>query len=228
MCCFQGKISLPALEEPPLDYMTLLTAQDPVAHSFREHIRTYNSALAMTSVGRHLDSTVNDGLGPWTFKLHGELIHQAGSLLPAVDSSPIYSQLYIYDNASALSYRMAHRANELLDPDTLATLQNMLHTKHPGVDLYRQALELTANMPLDQQCQIALRFDQSTDRRRYQLPDATVKEIAVVLPGDGDRPADTQDIILYRKRGQPLQRIRDDHPFYPALRYVLLDRKSVV
>ena len=222
MCCYQGKISLPALEEPPLDYMKLLTDQDPVANSFRQLIRTYNSALAMTSVGRHLDSTVNDGLGPWTFKLHGELIHQAGSLLPAIDTPPVYSQLYIYDNASALSYRMAHRANELLDPDTLATLQNMLHTKHPGVDLYRQALELTANMPLDQQCRIALRFDQSTDRRRYQPPDASVKEIAVLLPGDGDHPADTQDIILYRKRGPPLQRIRDDHPFYPALRYVLL------
>ena len=53
--------------------MKLLTGQDPIAKSFRCHICTYNSALAMTSVGRHLDNSVNDGHGLYTFKLHGEL-----------------------------------------------------------------------------------------------------------------------------------------------------------
>ena len=53
--------------------MKLLTGQDPITKSFCCHIRTYNSTLAMTSVGRHLDNSVNDGCGPYTFKLHGEL-----------------------------------------------------------------------------------------------------------------------------------------------------------
>ena len=201
--------------------MALLTGQDPAGRSFRNHIRNYNSALAMTSVGRHLDDSLNNGRGPYTFKLHGELIHRAGSLLPEVDNPPVYSQLYIYDNAAALRYRTSNTHNAELKRDILATLQNMLHTLHPATQFYKQAFELTADMPLEQQCRIALRFQENCDRRRYLAPDATVKEIAVILPGDGDRPADTQDIVLYRKRGA-LQRIRDDHPLYPSLRYVLL------
>src|SRR6266478_3773141 len=76
-------------------------------------------------------------------------------------------------------------------------------------------------MPPEQQCRIALHFQQNTDRRRYQNPDPSVREIAVILPGDGDTPAGAQDIILYRRNG-PLFRITDSHPSYPSLRYVLL------
>ena len=59
------------------------------------HIRNYNSALAMTSVGRKLDHSVNNGGGPWLYKLNGELIHRAGSLLPPEEGNvaPVYSQL---------------------------------------------------------------------------------------------------------------------------------------
>ncbi|KAH9010632.1 hypothetical protein EDB85DRAFT_1877652 [Lactarius pseudohatsudake] len=92
----------------------------------------------------------------------------------------------------------------------------MLYRSHPAVQLYRQAYELTSAMPRDQQCQISLHFDPSCDRCRYQAPDASVKEIAVILPGDGDHPTGAQDIILYRKHGAPLQRISDCHPFYPS------------
>ena len=88
--------------------------------------------------------------------------------------------------------------------------------------MYRQAYKLTRNMPPHQQCKIALHFDQSCDHHCYNLPDATNNEIAVILPGDGDRPEDTHDIILYCRHGPPLQHITDLHPLYPALHYVLL------
>ena len=177
----------------------------------------------MTSVGRKLDNSINRaGGGPYTFRLHGELIHRAGSLLPPDGDPPIYAQLYIYDSEVALNHRLLNQHNSNLHPDILRVLQDMLYRSHPAVQLYRQAYELTQNMPPEQQCQIALRFQENCDRRRYQAPDASVREIAVILPGDGDRPADVQDIILYRKFGAPLQRIADNHPSYPSLRYVLL------
>jgi hypothetical protein len=77
-------------------------------------------------------------------------------------------------------------------------------------------------MPAEQQCCIALHFDSGCDRRHYQAPDAAVREIAVILPGDGDHVRGSQDIILYRLHSEPLQCIADTHPFYPALHYVLL------
>ena len=143
----------------------------------------------MTSVGRKVDESLNQrGGGPWSYRLYGELIHRAGSLLPPEGVAPIYSQLYIYNPATALTHHQLNQWNSALDPHTLATLQNMLYTLHPGVQMYKQAFELTRNLPPQQQCRITLHFDPSTNRRHYQLPDASVEEVAILLLGDGEVP----------------------------------------
>lgn len=77
-------------------------------------------------------------------------------------------------------------------------------------------------MPPNQQCRITLRYDNRCDQRRYNLPSAASNEIAVILPGDGESLEAERDIILYRKAGEPLQRIGDLHPLYQSLHYVLL------
>ena len=84
MCCLSGKISLPPVDRPPPELLNLLTTQEPEGSSFHKHICTYNNALAMTSEGCQIDHSLNqDGQpAPCTFRLHGELIHRAGSLLP--------------------------------------------------------------------------------------------------------------------------------------------------
>jgi hypothetical protein len=102
-------------------------------------------------------------------------------------------------------------------------LQDTLYNHHPGVQLYKQALELTSNMPPEHQCKLALHFDERTDRRHYNLPTAAAaNEIAVILPGDGDQLQDCHDIILYCWHGEPLQCISEMHPMYLCLHYVLL------
>ena len=209
-------------ENPPPELLDLLTRQDEVGKKFRDHIRNYNNALAMTSLGCDQDKNINrDGGGPYVFKVHGRLYHQSGSLIPNQGRRPIYSQLYIYDPQDALDYRMNHTANSMLDRTTMETLQDMLYRRHPGVQLYKQAFQITRDIPLGQNCRIALRFDHDTDRRRYNLPTATSNEIAVILPGDGDQPSSALDIILYRQGGG-LRQINDLHPLYQSLHYVLL------
>ena len=223
MCCYQGKISLPPLNQPPHDLLNYLTSQDPVAKTFHNSICNYNYVLAMTSVGRELDYSINQhGGGPYTFVLHGQLNHLAGSLLPAEGDPPRYAQLYIHDSDIALQHCLQNRHNTYLDPFVLATLQHMLEDVHPGVQLYKQAYVLTHNIPSEGQYRIALRYQENTDRCHYQDPQPSVREIAVILPGDGDTPTGCQDIILFRKSDQALQRICNSHPFYPLLRYVLL------
>ena len=186
-CCLSGKITLHDLLHPPHELFELLTSQDQPAKAFCTYIHNYNSALAMTSVGRKVDESLNQrGGGPWSYRLHGELIHKAGSLLPPEGVAPIYSQLYIYDPATALTHCQLNQWNSALDPHTLATLQNMLYTLYPGVQIYKQAFELTRNLPPEQQCRIRLHFDPSTNRRCYQLPDASVKEVAILLLGNGE------------------------------------------
>jgi len=93
ICCYQGKIALDALEEPPAELKDLYNGDDSVSKNFHKNIRRYNNALAFTSVGREIDHTVNDGGGPWVFRMHGELIYKIGSLLPQENATPrpVYS-----------------------------------------------------------------------------------------------------------------------------------------
>ena len=144
MCCLSGKIELPPLHPVPPELFQLLTVQDDIGKSFRDHIRNYNNALAMTSIGRKIDESVNngeeavnDGVGPYVFKLHGELSHKAGSLLPPDGESPVFAQLYVYDPADAVNYRMANAWNAHLDHHTMLTLQDMLYHHHPAVQIGR-------------------------------------------------------------------------------------------
>jgi len=169
MCCFSGKIKLPKLNNPPQELLNLLSAQDPASKKFRDHIRSYNNALAMTSLGCDQDKSIHGG-GPYVFKVQGRVYHRIGSLIPLPGKPPLYAQLYIYDPQEALHFRMNHLANAALDIGTMQILQDMLYRHHPGVQFYKQALELTQGMGPDQQCKIALHFDENTDHCRYNLP----------------------------------------------------------
>src|SRR6267154_4376416 len=112
------------------------------------------------------------------------------------DEDLIYSQLYIHDTEHALNNRLNqhNRCNPCfpLDPYTLNLLQGVLHQSHPAIHLYEQAIERTINMPPDQQFSVALHFDQNCDKNRYNLPDATTREIAVIVIGDGERYTGSQ------------------------------------
>ena len=227
MCCFQGKISLPHLDHIPHSLYNLFTAGDHVSKAFHEHILFYNNSLAMTSTGKNIDHTVNQGGGgPYSYVLRGELIHQAGSVLRRDGVDITYSQLYIHDTANAAQHRLRRhdRLNprQPLNPYILNLLQGILHESHPAIVLYQQALERTINMPEDQQFSVSLHFDPTSDARRYNLPNDNVNEIAVVVIGDGERPVGPQDIIVYQKGNRNFFRISDSHPLYPSLRYVLL------
>ena len=155
-CCLSGKIWLPPLQQPPPELHNLLISQDRRAKDFHTNIWKYNNGLAMTSVGRSLQP--NDGGGPYVFKVHG-------SLLPSPDQSPVFAQLYIYDPDEALNYCMDNQLNTGLDRTIMRNLQDMLHLHHYGVTLYKQASELTKDMPPDHQCKIALQYLPGTDCR---------------------------------------------------------------
>ena len=131
MCCFEGKIELPKLENPPPELLGFLTGTDDASKKFCDNIQRYNNALAMTSVGVQQDHAINQaGGGPWLFKIQGKLSHFAGSLLPAEGIDPVYAQLYIYDPNEALNHCMAHHANALLDRQTMHVRDRLTQLKN--------------------------------------------------------------------------------------------------
>ncbi|RPD82884.1 hypothetical protein L226DRAFT_425085, partial [Lentinus tigrinus ALCF2SS1-7] len=218
-CCDSGKVSLPLLPDPPAVLRQLFTDQTRDAKQFREHIWQYNSAFAFVSLGVSVDERINRhdhaNPAPYVFRIHGELCHRTGSLLPGPGRAPRYAQTYIYDPRTALDER--HRRNTNLSLPLLETIQTVLQQCNPYVAIYQHAHEVLCRYPADADVSVRLIADAKQDRRRYNLPSAD--DVAILLPGEGG--GDFRDIILHR-RGGPLHRITESHPAYAPLHYTLL------
>jgi hypothetical protein len=119
-CCAQGKVTLPPLAPPPEPLRWLLTSNEADAKDFRQRIHSYNNALAFTSVGANLDTSVAQH-GNYTYRLRGELYHRMGSLLPQHGEAPKFAQLYISDPHAELDGRMGNFGG--LNRDIMQLLQ---------------------------------------------------------------------------------------------------------
>ena len=217
MCCNSGRVELPPLDPPPPVIQNLLTGQDPISKEFRNNIRQYNNAFAFTSLGVPGGRVIaHNGGGPYSFRIQGELCHWSGSLAPKDGEEPVFAQLYIYDPETA--HRARCRRNADLNPSTLQALQDVLWESHPYAAIYRHAHELLSH---DDSVDLSIRLHCIGDKCRYNLP--ITNEVAVVIPGNEDADAaGPRDIILHERADDTLQTLRDGHPAYACLHYVLL------
>jgi hypothetical protein len=72
--------------------------------------------------------------GPPVFRIHGELRHLSGSLLPEESVPPSYSQLYNYNPHEAFQYRNSRNENLLLN--TMRTLQQVMYDHNAFTPIY--------------------------------------------------------------------------------------------
>ncbi|KAK1363608.1 hypothetical protein POM88_039169 [Heracleum sosnowskyi] len=95
LCCGSGKVRLPLLRETPPELKSLLDGTNCKSTIFQNNSRLFNSALGFTSVGANMDKSINNGGGPFVYRLHGVLYHQMGSLFPQESKKAVFSQIYI-------------------------------------------------------------------------------------------------------------------------------------
>jgi len=107
-CCKLGSVVLPQPLYPP-PYLANLVED----RHFMDNIRSYNSLFAMTSFGAKIDSHINDGRGPYTFKISGQVCHWMGSLCPQTPDKPRFLQLYVYDTENEVRNRLSIYTNEM-------------------------------------------------------------------------------------------------------------------
>ncbi|CAG8626617.1 705_t:CDS:2, partial [Scutellospora calospora] len=179
-CCAEGKVLLPPLQEllPLLDL--LLTETDQRACLFQQNIRIYNSALAFTSIDANIDHSVTETQGIYTFRIHGEVYHSIGALLPNSDIYPQFAQIYIYDTNNKLQNRMNIIPD--LDHTILAELQQMLHDANPYAKIFCQASDmLVSDFSLD--LKIIIKEGRTTDSQHYNTLSAA--EVAIIMVGNG-------------------------------------------
>ena len=99
-CCQRGKVSLPSMRTPPEPLYSLLSmqldynpnyflpaVQRERSRNYLNNIRKYNAAFAFISLGVKIDERITGaGGGPYAFRIHGQLSHLHGALLPEVNS----------------------------------------------------------------------------------------------------------------------------------------------
>ncbi|GKC74528.1 uncharacterized protein Tco_1120411, partial [Tanacetum coccineum] len=199
VCCGDGKVKLDYMREPP-PLLTALCTYNGGQRSkiFRKHIKLINSMFAFTSTGGRINKDINNGHGPYTFRLNGHNHHRIGSLLPThVDGRPRFAQLHIYDTAN----------------ETENHFYALNHFK-----AFRMAKERFSDSSR-QPVSIRLLGSRRREQRQYNLP--TVSEVAALIPGDGN-PTDCRDVLIEERGTYNVQRISELHPCFMALQYPLL------
>ena len=102
MCCKKGEVQIPKMAEPPKELLELYTASDQISKRFFHDIRKFNMMYSFTSMGGKVDKKVNNGHGPWIYRMHGQNYHLMGSLGPKENDIPKFSQLYIFDRQNEI------------------------------------------------------------------------------------------------------------------------------
>lgn len=107
LCCGNGKVVLPLLKTPPLLLRRLLFDNSKSESiNYQQYCRLYNMIFAFTSSGMKVDNRFQDGRGPPNLRIHGQVCHRIGSMLPLPGESPKFAQLYIFDTDNEVQNRI--------------------------------------------------------------------------------------------------------------------------
>ncbi|KAK1370912.1 hypothetical protein POM88_037004 [Heracleum sosnowskyi] len=82
ICCGKGKVHLPLLREAPPELMALLTGNGGRERKFQQNNCMYNTIFALCSFGGTVDEAINNGSGPYVFRVNLQTYHSIGSLVP--------------------------------------------------------------------------------------------------------------------------------------------------
>ncbi|GJZ49308.1 hypothetical protein Tco_0603498 [Tanacetum coccineum] len=233
-CCSEGKVQLPFLHDAPQLLQQLMDYNGgELSKLFRKKIKVFNAMLFPTPIPppfhvnqEKINREINDGHGPYTFRLNGHNHHRIGTLLPThADGRPRFAQLYIYDTENEVDNRI-HALN-LTNPDNnirflVQYLIAMLNLNNLLVQSFRMARE-RFNESSMQPVTLRLLSTRQRNAREYNLPIAS--EVVALVPGDGN-PTECRDVIVEERRTDdghnPVKCISELHPSFMALQYPLL------
>ncbi|XP_061341343.1 uncharacterized protein LOC133287696, partial [Gastrolobium bilobum] len=222
LCCVNGKVKLPLLKLPPDALLKLHDNSNVKSRHFLRNIRAYNMIFSFTSFGAKVDESVNQGSGPYYFRVGGRVHHLIGNLIQADNHTPKFAQLYIYDTDNEVDNRLGCLSNvnseDMLDLDIVRSLKEMLDEHNSIAQSFRYAKDRYRE---DDFSRVKLRLIQKrgSDGRVYNLPSAS--EVAALIVGDIDSALGDRDIVV-ETQGRVLQRIDVKHPLYLGLQYPLL------
>ena len=192
-CCYSGQLFIPEQQIPETLSNIIMS------RAVQSHLRSYNTAMAMASVGHD-----RSGFPDVVFVLSGRSYHQVGTLLPPVNQSHSFAQIYILDTTEA-SDRRCNIMGQRLDRQVMATLHTELLHHNRYAAQFRQAA--------------ASDVQELVWTTRDNIMGM---QIGALVVANGDR----RSIVLRRipdtSDPRPTTFIDDGHPLYHTLAYPLL------
>ncbi|KAH7533322.1 hypothetical protein FEM48_Zijuj04G0118500 [Ziziphus jujuba var. spinosa] len=209
LCCMQGKVELPMMQDPPQILKYLLYGADDKSKHFLKNIQSYNNMFSFTSMGGKINSSANRGRGLPVFRLHGQNYHKIGSLLPLEGSLPKIAQLYIYDIENEVSNRIQAVSQNFdikkLHTEIVHDLKMMLDEHNVLVKSFRMVKD-TIQKHDSSNLKLRLIGRREGNGRMYNL--STVSEVAALVVGDFETSPADRDIIVETQTGE-LKRINE-------------------
>ncbi|KAH1035115.1 hypothetical protein GYH30_055197, partial [Glycine max] len=180
LCCGDGKVELPLLQNPPEYLQQLLFHDDTIdSKNYQHNLRAYNMMFAFTSAGIKLDKTINNSRGPPTIRIQGQPCHRIDSLLPMPGKKPKFAQQYIFDTENEVQNRINVMSQYSgIQNHIVSALSHMLHQHNSYAQSFRMARDRLA---ADQANNIKLQLiaARGKDGRVYNMPN--VPEIAALI-----------------------------------------------
>lgn len=178
--------------------------------------------FAFTSMGVKVIDSINDGRGPYVFKISGQLCHRIGSLLPNEGSRPEYAQLYIFDTQNELKNRLhvATYSNSAFQPNEqiVAALIDMLNTHNSIVRLFRTARDRIFENNNDRYC---IRLFGSPDKHGDIFSAPVASEVVGLVVGDLGESDGGRDLVIEDRAGN-LRKVQENHCKFMAMQYPIL------
>uniref|UniRef100_A0A1I8G3D4 ATP-dependent DNA helicase n=1 Tax=Macrostomum lignano TaxID=282301 RepID=A0A1I8G3D4_9PLAT len=191
-CCAKGKVKLPGRTVPQV-LADLYMGRHRLSAAFLANIRSYNSALHLTSLGAKL--RLVPGWCP-SFIISGQMHHR---------TAPLRLSL-----------------SQKVKPELLELLQTLLHECNVYVRSLKAAAERISQDPELGDARIVIHPDRRPSGehiRRYNLP--TANEVGILIVEDNEDAPASRDVVI-QLRGGGSQRITETHRSYDPLEYVLL------
>jgi len=228
VCCNKGSVQLPRIETDRY-VKSLLDGTDPDSKVFMENIRSYNCAFGFVSVGVNLNMPAC--IGPYCFRIHGQMYHRTSTVHPDEGEKRSFSQLYILDEELAIAERLADPANSGCKSHIMEKLTTVMRS-NPFAAAYKMMHEVEETEVLmaerdgrnPPKISMALLQNRKQDKRRYNAQ--RCNEVAVIFTSsDGEPPLD-RDLRIHLKTDNvsipKMQQVSILHKNLDALCYPLL------
>ncbi|KAK1396108.1 hypothetical protein POM88_005971 [Heracleum sosnowskyi] len=149
---------------------------------------------------------MNNGRGPYVFRVNGHTYHSLGSLVPPDGLTPKFAQLYMYDGQDAVAHRLNFSGKTGdVDPAIVSVLQEMLDRDNVLVGMFKQMRDRFTNVKPEPVC-LRLLERRTTDGRIENLPTVNDYEFAALVVDNNF--VNCRDVVAeHKQRG--LQHISD-------------------